>query len=379
MNILSKIVKLVIVAALFLGLFWLYRMDGFVDIRWKDSIFSGSLVAFACLAFIANILLYQGIRFLIRLGNLPSVIQKWWESKRESSAREILEKSFAYRLMEMPEKSIRFLQMVPDQPKHHFAKQLLTIYAAEQDQQFPNVSIAQELSAHPGLGFLGYKLWIEALIRSQDKKTAWIVLEKALKTYHSIGWFWAQLSTLASEKNKHRDAIEYARKAIKCDPKFSSVLAIAYFLYGKTEDKVKNWELAKAADPSNAEIVLALTKAYLEQKKSELAQKLIIKSWRLCSSSELGRLFLLTFEEGSSAAIETTLRLISENKDSLENQVLLIQACIKANYPQQARDFLTKAIKSFGLTKELLLLRVHLTEIDRAEDLDSVSWIKQLL
>lgn len=378
MNVFSKIMKITIGMVLLVGFFFLYKMDGFVDIRWKDSTFSGSLVAFVCLALIANVIFYHFVRLCVRLGKIPFAIQTWWTTKKEVSSRELLEKSFAYLLMDMPERFIRLLQQVPEIPKLHHSKLLLGIYSMQKDQQFPNVSVAQELAKHPNLGFLGYRLWIEALLRSQDKRTAWIILGKAIKEYGDIGWFWAQFALLASDKNLHKEAIEYARKAVKCDSKFGNVLADVYFAFGKLEDQIKNWELAAVSDPSNIQIVVSLAKTYLEQKKTSLAKRLIIKHWDLCASLELGRLFLLTFEDGSSSVIEATKELISENKHTMENQLLLIQACLKANYIQQARDYLTKAISSFGNTKELLTLRVLLTEIDRAEELDGAAWIKQL-
>lgn len=379
----KSLFKVLIFVALISLAFFAYQINGYVEFRFGGVSSKLSVGQFVVSFFIVLIILFYLTTFVRYVAGFSSFLRTHWKARKEKEAERNLKESISLVDAELYQDAFRKVKKAKEVLKEtgfaSWAYARLTHLMGSIDD-----AVVSRLVEDRAFALSGCRLKVERFMRQGNYQSAIEFANVALKTAPSSPWFLNIVFKLYLRSSEPRQALDVAKKMNSYGlPSANHKMALCYFLISQLEEgaekQIKPLEKAVALDKSSGNIVAELVKCYISCGKHKKAQELIESVWAHTRSSLLGGLFLQSVaQKNSDEKVEAALGLLNAVPASIEGYIVVVRACLDAQFLQKARYYLEKAIQANkGMSFQLLDLRVRITQADSAEKMDIYSWLQQ--
>lgn len=380
----KSLLKFILVVVFILVGIVAYQTDGNVNIRVDQWSVSMSFATFIFGALASLILLLYIASFLRYLGSLSTRLKTYWLKRHELEGHKYLEEALSDledgKLDQANKKARKTIQLLPDLllPKWIMLRVMKSRGIALDSK------LVSDLIRSKSMGLLGYRYLIEQHFQEIGELGAEPQITEALARYPSSKWLLEKLFESQIRDQNYLGAISTGQKLQSLYATGASrKIALCYYSLSQqseTNQRLKYLKLGHELDPSHPLISEKLATMYLQQNSPKKARTVVEQTWKYFQSKPLAQTYLKTAEGASSEVrINLALELFKISGESLLSHLIIIEEYLRFENYVKARYYLEKATqKNSGMSHELLLLRIALTEKDSAEKMDIPRWVREI-
>ncbi|WP_052066046.1 heme biosynthesis protein HemY [Thalassospira australica] len=345
-----------ITAALVFCTVWFANNPGNMTIVWLGYRFDGSIgmVALGLLALTAVlVLVWRGWTII---ANSPGWLGRLLGSRRRKKGQQALTMGLLELASGDVRQALKHTRAVDRYLEDDTLTRLLTAQAAELDGN--NEAAKRQFEAmleKPDSAFFGLRGLLQLALKSDDREAALEYAERAHRLRPRNPSVIVTLFDLLLTSKRWDRALGLLVDAQKASVFGEKELTHrrALLITAKAEDAIASGENAEAikllrkalnAEPDFTGAAVLLAGLYRDLKQDSKACDVVIQSWRTVPSAALGSIFRETLTGDALAQVKSVEKLVANNPDHVESQIVLAEAALEADLWGMARSNLEKAM-----------------------------------
>lgn len=362
------LIFILITAILVFCTVWFANNPGNMTIVWLGYRFDGSIgmVALGLLALTTVlVLLWRGWTII---ANSPGWLGRLLGSRRRKKGQQALTMGLLELASGDVRQALKHTRAVDRYLEDDTLTRLLTAQAAELDGN--NDAAKRQFEAmleKPDSAFFGLRGLLQLALKADDREAALEYAERAHRLRPRNPAVIVTLFDLLLTSKRWDRALGLLVDAQKASVYSEDELTHrrALLITAKAEDAISAGEnteaikllrkaLNSASDFTGAAVLLA--GLYRDLKQENKARDVVSQSWKTAPTAVLGKIFYETLAGDPLAKVKSVEKLVANNPDHVESQILLAEAALEADLWGLARSNLEKAITTKAEARHYRLL-----------------------